>query len=141
MAPAKVAAVLLLALLSLAAVAQGEALLKLTDADFDTKVTDGRAWFIEFYAPWCGHCKKLAPTWEELAEKLVDHENVAIASVDCTANQAVCKKADIKGYPTLVVYYNGDAYKTYQGARSIEALEEYAVKTAAELNQEVVVEE
>jgi hypothetical protein len=56
----------------------------------------------------------MAPTWDVLAEKLVDHENVAIASVDCTANQAVCKKAEVRGYP-LIVYYNRAPHSTYQG--------------------------
>jgi len=42
---------------------------------------------VEFYAPWCGHCKKLMPVWEETAEKLVGNPNIVLAKCDSTANE------------------------------------------------------
>jgi len=57
---------------------------------------------IEFYAPWCGHCKKLAPIWDQLAEELKDVPHLTIAKMDATANEV--DGVDVKGYPTLKFY-------------------------------------
>ena len=74
--------------------------------------------FVKFYAPWCGHCKKLAPVWDELAEKLQD-ENVVIAKYDATANEN--EDLNIKGFPTLKYYKNGNAID-YSGGRDLDSL-------------------
>lgn len=68
--------------------------------NFDELVTDsGRDALVEFYAPWCGHCKKLTPIYTELAEKLKDEE-VDIIKMDATAND-VPAPYDVRGFPTL----------------------------------------
>ena len=64
----------------------------------------------------CGHCKKLAPTWDALAAEYSSNESVRVATVDCTSNKSVCQKAAIGGYPTLKVYYDGQDIETYRGA-------------------------
>lgn len=68
--------------------------------NFDEVVTNnGKDTLIEFYAPWCGHCKKLAPTFDELAQKLAV-EDVAIVKMDATAND-VPALYEVRGFPTL----------------------------------------
>jgi len=72
---------------------------------------------IEFYAPWCGHCKKLAPIWDQLAEELKDVPHLTIAKMDATANEV--DGVDVKGYPTLK-FYSKDNKKSpidYDGDR------------------------
>lgn len=54
-----------------------------------SRIQDGSTWFVKMYAPWCGHCKKLAPAWDELANK-VKPQNINVAKVDCTAYK-VCR--------------------------------------------------
>ena len=72
----------------------------LTEGSFAKTVSSGDT-FIKFYAPWCGHCQKLVPTWGELAKKFEKDETVKIAKLDCTQAQSVCQENEVKGYPTL----------------------------------------
>jgi len=60
---------------------------------------------VEFYAPWCGHCKKLAPIWDQLAEELKDIKDLVIGKFDATANEV--DGLEIRGYPTLKFYPKG----------------------------------
>ncbi|KAJ7533744.1 hypothetical protein O6H91_13G062500 [Diphasiastrum complanatum] len=105
----------------------------LTDASFSDKVKEpDTTWFIEFFAPWCGHCKRLAPIWEELGKAIEADDGVEIGQVDCTTNKPTCEKAGVRSYPTLKLFYNGEEQKKYSGPRDVESLKAFAVEGAAE---------
>lgn len=57
--------------------------------------------FIKFYAPWCGHCKALAPDWERLEKEYAASDVVTVASVDCTTQEDLCARFDVRGYPSI----------------------------------------
>jgi len=76
---------------------------------------------VEFYAPWCGHCKTLAPKYEELGKSLEDVPSIVVAKVDATANDT---PAEVSGFPTLIFYPSNDKQNpvTYNGERTAEAI-------------------
>ena len=94
---------------------RSQAVVELTADDFEARTTGTKA-MVKFYAPWCGHCKKLAPVWDTLAEKA----GILIAKVDCTVHKDLCMKQQVQGYPTLK-YTNGYGMNAYTGPRDIEA--------------------
>lgn len=59
-------------------------------------------WFVEFYAPWCGHCKKLEPEWNEAAAKLKGQ--VRFGKVDATVEGELAQKFGVRGYPTIKIF-------------------------------------
>ncbi|KAF5921008.1 hypothetical protein HPG69_005586 [Diceros bicornis minor] len=81
--------------------------------------------FIKFYAPWCAHCKKMAPAWEALAEKYKDHEDIIIAELDATANEL--EAFAVHSFPTLKYFPAGPGGKVidYKGSRDLETFSKF----------------
>lgn len=98
----------------------------LDDANFHKEVVDSDdLWFVEFYAPWCGHCKALKPAWMELATAL--DGKVRVGAVDCTVNQATCQEHGVPGYPTIKFFgSNKQKPEAYEGVRDLASLIVYA---------------
>jgi protein disulfide-isomerase A1 len=86
---------------------------------------------VEFYAPWCGHCKKLAPIYDEVAEKLAHNKNLIIAKMDSTANET--DKVSIQGFPTIKFWPAGNKERPleFEGERTVEGFIEYLTKNSA----------
>lgn len=101
--------------------------LSLTDKTFNKEVSDKDLMLVEFFAPWCGHCKALAPEYELAATELKD--KIPLAKVDCTENEATCQEHGVQGYPTLKVFRNGEATE-YRGARKHAGIVSYMKKQA-----------
>ncbi|KAL6054634.1 Protein disulfide-isomerase A6 [Balamuthia mandrillaris] len=96
--------------------------IELSEANFYEKVTQGE-WFVEFFAPWCGHCKNLAPIWEDLATELKGKVNVA--KVDATTNPTIANDFKVTGYPTIK-YFRGDGtVRDYQGPRQVSEFQAF----------------
>lgn len=82
--------------------------------------------FVKVYAPWCGHCKNLAPAWDEVAFRWGGADDAKVVSIDADAHRDVAQAWDIKGFPTILYFGAGveavgDA-EPYVGARETKAL-------------------
>jgi len=97
----------------------------LTDSSFDKEIGGDKHVFVAFTAPWCGHCKQLAPIWESLAKDFVRDSDIVIAKVDCDAenSKSVAKEQDVTGYPTIKFFSKGSKEALlYQEGRNEEDL-------------------
>uniref|UniRef100_A0A672F776 Protein disulfide-isomerase A3 n=1 Tax=Salarias fasciatus TaxID=181472 RepID=A0A672F776_SALFA len=132
---------LLLCLILLAALAgssRASDVLEFTDDDFDSRIGDHDLILVEFFAPWCGHCKRLAPEYEAAATRLKG--TVALAKVDCTANSNVCSKYGVSGYPTLKIFRDGEESGPYDGPRSADGIVSFLKKQAGPASVELKTE-
>uniref|UniRef100_A0AC35FXX6 Protein disulfide-isomerase n=1 Tax=Panagrolaimus sp. PS1159 TaxID=55785 RepID=A0AC35FXX6_9BILA len=105
-----------------------EEVVSLTVETFDEFISDKPIMLLEFYAPWCGHCKKLAPEFEKAAQKLKEHK-IPLAKVDATAEKRLGDQFGVSGYPTLKILRNGRRFD-YDGPRDAEGIVKYMLQQA-----------
>merc|ERR1719183_1086967 len=86
---------------------------------------------IEFYAPWCGHCKALAPKWEKAATELKNtpERPLRIAKVDATREKELAREYGVRGYPTIFLFKDGQKWR-YTGKRDVEGIVAFVRKAA-----------
>lgn len=113
-----------------AIVASASKVVELNANNFDEIVLDGtKNVFVKFYAPWCGHCVRMAPAWDEVADKV--NEDTIIANLDATAHQAVAQRFGVRGFPTLKFFTKGNKDgMAYQGGRDTASLTAFVEKNA-----------
>lgn len=99
---------------------------ELTESTFNATVNLGMhdTWFVKFYAPWCGHCKRLSPIWDRLAVELAG--SVRVAKVDATAEETLAEQWDVYSYPDLKLFIEGEVFEYTSGDRSLDALVAFA---------------
>ncbi|KOX78130.1 Protein disulfide-isomerase A6 [Melipona quadrifasciata] len=111
--------------------------IELTDDNFDKIVMNSEdMWLVEFYAPWCGHCKNLAPIWASAATELKG--KVKLGAIDATVNRVKAVQYEIKGkgYPTIKYFAPGkksfDSVQEYDGGRTSSDIVNWALEKLAE---------
>lgn len=106
-------------------------MIELTDTNFDKLVLESdEVWLVEFFAPWCGHCKNLAPHWEKAASELKG--KVKFGAVDATVNTMKASQYGIQGYPTIKFFPGGkkdrDSVQDYDGGRTSNDIVNWALE-------------
>ncbi|KAB0796796.1 hypothetical protein PPYR_10857 [Photinus pyralis] len=112
----------------------GSRVLELTDKFAEIR-RDGGHWLVMFYAPWCGHCKRLEPIWGHIAQTLYK-TNIRVAKIDCTRFTGLAKEFGINGFPTIK-FFKVDQDFTYNGDRTKEDIVNFALRMSSPPVQEI----
>lgn len=118
---------------------------ELTPKSFDKAIHNTNyTSLVEFYAPWCGHCKELSSTFRKAAKRLDGVVQVAAVNCDLNKNKALCAKYDVNGFPTLMVFrppkidlskpidnakksFSAHANEVYSGARTLAPIVDFSL--------------
>ena len=96
---------------------------ELTDADFEEQVINsGESVLVDFWAPWCGPCRQIAPMIDELASENEGSAKVVKVNIDESAE--IAQKYGIMSIPTLIIFKGGEIAEKFVGAKPKAALQE-----------------
>ena len=110
---------------------EDDPVLVVTSDNFTEVVENQQIILVEFYAPWCGHCKNLAPEYKVAARQLKQHDPpIPLAKIDATSNEELARKFEVDGYPTMKIFRSGTPYE-YEGPRKADGIVEYMKKQAS----------
>ena len=114
---------LIISSVSLQSITEEENVLVLTDANFEEAIANNPKILVEFYAPWCGHCKSLAPEYASAATTLKNkNSDVKLAKVDATKEKKLAEKFNIEGFPTLKFFNQGKDTEYTGGRKAAEII-------------------
>ncbi|MGB7409106.1 MAG: thioredoxin [Pontixanthobacter sp.] len=100
------------------------ATINVTDATFQNEVLDAdKPVLVDFWAEWCGPCKMIGPSLEEISDEMADQ--VTIAKMDIMENTDTPGKLGVQGIPFLALYKNGEKTAELQGARPKNQLKQW----------------
>jgi protein disulfide-isomerase-like protein len=109
--------------------------LVLTEENFQDAITENPVILVEFYAPWCGHCKNLAPEYEKAAYMLSENKSkVKMAKMDATQNKEIAQKYGVQGFPTMIFFKDGEN-EEFTGGRKAVPIANALHKLAGEKQQ------
>jgi len=128
-----VGAILAVSSVGTALYSKSDKVVELSPDNFDHRVKDSDGvWIVEFYAPWCGHCKNLAPEYKKAAKALSGI--VGVGAVDCDVHKSLCGQYGVRGFPTIKVFSSDKSKpQDYQGARNAQGIAQEAAKTAQKM--------
>lgn len=126
-------ALLLAVVLLLATISPASAeMIDLNPANFDKIVKDpSKNVFVLFYAPWCGHCNRMKPEWNNLAQDFPVSGTTLIARINADEHKKIAAKYNVNGFPTIIFFSKNDKNGVqYDGDRSVKAFKKYITEHA-----------
>lgn len=93
--------------------------------------------FVMFYAPWCGHCKRVQTIWDQFAAENHEKRRIKVAKVDCTVHTPICASENIKAYPSFILYSDAQKFN-YRGSRDIKEFNQFVGTVVLDLKDGAV---
>lgn len=92
---------------------------------FSVGVGDKQKTIVLYYAPWCGHCKRLMPEWKQLEKIYENHPDVEVKKVNCDDEPDKAKAEGVRGFPTIILYNKNGDKTVYRDKRTAASIKDF----------------